>query len=57
MSAPGLVPQNWLGSSLMRSEYYELDMDFDETEFKRKSDHTSNDEVKLFCENIVVTEE
>ena len=45
------------GFSLIGSEDYELDMNFDETEFKRKSDHTSNDKVKLFCGNIVVIEE
>ena len=28
-----------------------------ETETKNKSDHSSNNKVKLFCENIVVIEE
>ena len=32
-------------------------MNFDETELKKKSDHTSNDKVTLFCENIVLIEE
>ena len=29
-------------------------MNFDETQLKSKSDHTSNYKIKLFCENIVV---
>ena len=32
-------------------------MNFDETELKMKSDHTSNNKVKLFRENIVVIED
>ena len=32
-------------------------MNFDETESKRKSDHTSDNEVKIFCETSVVIEE
>ena len=50
MSTPGPVSKHWLGFSFIRSEYYELDMKFYETELKIKSDHISNDEVKLFCE-------
>ena len=57
MSTPGPVPKNWLGFSYINSEDYELDMNFDETEFKRKSDHTSNNKVKSFRETIVVIEE
>ena len=37
-------------------EDYELDQNFDEIESKNP-DHTSNEKVKLFCENIVVVEE
>ena len=32
-------------------------MNFDETELKSKSDHTYNDKIKLFRENILVIEE
>ena len=39
------------------SEDYELDNKFDETELENISDHTSNNKVKLFHENIVVIEE
>ena len=41
----------------IRSENYELDLNFNETELKKISDHKSNDKVKFFCENIVVLEE
>ena len=57
MSAPGPVPKHQLEFSCIRSEYYELDMNFDETELKNKIDHTSYNKIKLFCENIVVIEE
>ena len=41
----------------MRSEDYELYLNFDGTEIKKQSDHTSNDNVKTFHANIVVIEE
>ena len=31
MSTPGLVTKDWLGFSYIRSEDYELDVNFDET--------------------------
>ena len=31
MSTPGPVPKHWLGFSYICSEYYELDLNFDET--------------------------
>ena len=37
MSTPELVPKYWLGFSYIRSEDYELDINFDETEFKNES--------------------
>ena len=46
----------WLVLSYICSEYYELDQNFDYTELGGKSDHTSNDQVKLFNEIIVVIE-
>ena len=57
ISTPVTVPKHWLGSSFIPLEYYELDMNFDETEMKIKSDHSSNDKVKLSHKNIVVIEE
>ena len=48
ISTPGPVPKHWLGFSYILSEDYELDVKFDETELK-KSDHTSNNEVQIFC--------
>ena len=57
MSSPETAPKNWLGFSYICSEYYELDLNIGETELKRKLGHTSNNKVKLFCENIVVVEE
>ena len=41
----------------MRSEYYDLDQNFDEIDMKKKSDHTSKNKDKSFHENIVVIEE
>ena len=49
----GPVPKRWIGFSYIHSKYYNLDQNFDETEIKRKSDHSSNDKVKQFSENIV----
>ena len=46
--------KNWLGCVM---KYIELYLNFDETYLKNKSDHTSNNELKLFFENIVVLEE
>ena len=43
--------------SYIRSEDYELDKNFDDTEFKRQSDNTPNGTVKLFCETVVVIKE
>ena len=56
MSTIRTVPNKWLEFSYIRSEYYELYQNFDDTELK-KSDHTSNDKFKLFCGIIVVIEE
>ena len=36
---------------------YKFDMNFDETDMKRKLDHSSNDKVKLFHGSIVFIEE
>ena len=55
MSTPGPVPKHWLVFVYIRSEDYELDQNFVKT--KKTPSHTSNDKVKLFCENIVVIEE
>ena len=57
MSTPGPVPKHWLGFSYVRSKDHDLDMNFYETELEIKSDHTSNNKLKWFCENIVVIEE
>ena len=57
MWTPGPFPKHWLVFSYIRSEDYELDLNLDETEMKKKSDHTSNNKVKLFQVNIVVLEE
>ena len=54
MSTAGPVPKNSLIFSFKRSKDFELDLNFDETEIKTKSDHTSNYKVKSFHENIVV---
>ena len=57
ISTPVSVPKHWLGFSYIRLEYYELDMIFDSTELKNKTDHSLNDKVKYFCDNILVIEE
>ena len=57
MSTQGPVSKHWLGFSYIPSVDYELDLNFDVTETKIKSYHSSNDIVKLFFENIVVIEE
>ena len=57
MSTPGPVSKKCLGFSHISSEDCELDLNFDETEVKIKSDRTSNHKVKIFYENIVVLEE
>ena len=57
MSTPGLVPKHWLGSSYICSEYYEFDLNFDVIKIRSKSDQSSNNKAKLFCENILVIEE
>ena len=56
MSISGPVPKNWLRFSYIGSEDYELIWTL-MVHNNKKSDHTSNDEVKLFCGNIVVIEE
>ena len=33
MSTPGTVPENWLRFCYIPSKYYELDQNFDDTEF------------------------
>ena len=35
MSTPGPVPKHWIIFSYIRSEYYELDPNFDETELEK----------------------
>ena len=35
ISTPGPVPKYWLGFSHIRSEDYELDLNFDKTELKK----------------------
>ena len=59
ISTPGPVPKYWLGFSYICSENNELELNFVEPEMKRKmkSDHSSNDKVKLFSENIMVIKE
>ena len=57
MLTPGPVSKHFRGFSYLRSEDYELDMNFDVKELKIKSDHTSNDIVKCFCKKIFVLEE
>ena len=52
ISTPGPVTKHWLGFIYIRSKYYELNQDFDDTKLKNKLDHTSNDKVKLFHENV-----
>ena len=55
-STPEPVPKHWLGFSYICSEGYELDLNFDLTEIKSKSDHSSNDKDKIFRGNILVIE-
>ena len=57
MSTPGPVLKHWLGFSYIHSKYYMLDLSFDETEMKIKSDHSSENKVKSCFKNIVVIEE
>ena len=57
MSNPGPVTKKLLRFSYIRSEDSELDINFDETELKNKSDYTSNIKVKFLHENIMVIEE
>ena len=57
ISTIGPVPKHWIVCYYIPWEDYELDLNFDETEMKKQSDHTSNDKVKLFYKNIVVIEE
>ena len=54
LSSPGPVPKHCLGFIYIRSEDYDLDLNFDETKLKNKSDHASNYKVKLFHKNTVV---
>ena len=54
---PGQVPKHWFGFSYLHSEDYEIDLKFDETEMKKKSDHSSDNKNKIFCKTIVVIEE
>ena len=56
-STPEPVSKHWMLFSYIRSEDYELDKNFDDTEFKRQSDNTPNGTVKLFCETVVVIKE
>ena len=42
---PGTVPENWLGFSYIRSEDYELDQNFDDTELK--INQTTHPTIKL----------
>ena len=51
-STPRPVPKHCLGFSYKRWEYYELDLKFDETEMKSKSDSSYNDKVELFHKNM-----
>ena len=44
-STPGPVPKHWLGFSVIRSEDYELDQNFDDTEFK--NNQTTHTTIKL----------
>ena len=56
ISTPVPTSKHWIGLSFIGSENHELDLNFDETEMKMKSDHTSNDKVELFRENILIIE-
>ena len=53
-STPWPVPKNWLVLSYINSKDYELDLKFDETEMKSKSENWPNNKVKNFCNGIVV---
>ena len=57
ISTTGTVPKRWIGFSYILSEDYELYLNFNVTEMKNKLDHSSNNKVKLFCENIGFIEE
>ena len=57
METPGPVPKHWLKFGYIHLEDYELDQNFDYTEYLEKSNHTSNDKAKLFRKSIVVIEE
>ena len=54
ISTPVPVPKNWLGFSYISSEYYHLDLNFDEIENKSKPDHSSYEKLNFFCETNVV---
>ena len=56
MTTPGSVPRSWLGFNCISSENYELDLNFEKTDIKRQSYHSSDDKVG-FLENIVFIEE
>ena len=56
-STLGTVQKHWIVFIYIRSEYYKLDKNFDDTELKNQSDHTSKDKFKCFRENVVVVEE
>ena len=57
ISTPGPISKHWIRFCHISSEYYDLDLNFDETEKKNKSDHSPKDKGKLFHENIVVIQE
>ena len=45
MSTPVTFPKYWLGFSYIRSEYCELDVNFDDTELK--NNYTTHPTIKL----------
>ena len=53
----GQVPKHWIGFSYIHSKYYELYLNFHETEMKIKSDNSTNKKDKSFLGKILSIEE
>ena len=47
MSTKGPAPKYWLVSSYIRSEDYDLDHNFDDTEIKNQSENLSKNKVNF----------
>ena len=52
MSTTGPVPKHWLGFSQIGSEYYELDLNFDETKMRIKEDNYPKKKINPFTRKL-----